>query len=50
MIESVFIDTSIYEEGYFIASGAIKTLIGAGEEKWIRILLPDITKKKSCHI
>lgn len=46
MIENVFIDTSIYEEGYFIASGAIKTLIDAGENIRIRILLPEITEKE----
>lgn len=46
MIENVFIDTSIYEEGYFIASGAIKTLIDAGENRRIRILLPEITEKE----
>ena len=46
MIENVFIDTSIYEEGHFIASGAIKTLIDAGENRRIRILLPDITEKE----
>ena len=46
MIENVFIDTSVYEEWHFIASGAIKTLISAGEEGRIRILLPEITEKE----
>ena len=31
MTENIFIDTSVYEEWHFIASGAIKALISAGE-------------------
>ena len=46
MIENIFIDTSVYEEWHFIASGAIKALISAGEAGRIRILLPEITEKE----
>lgn len=43
---NVFIDTSVYEQWQFVASGALKSIIAAGEEKYIQILLPSITERE----
>lgn len=45
-MDNVFIDTSVYEEGQFVASGILKTLINEASDKRIRILLPEITEKE----
>lgn len=45
-MENIFIDTCIYQEGQFIASGKLKTLFDAAKEGRICILLPDITERE----
>lgn len=45
-MQYVFIDTCIYEEGQFVASGTLKTLYDAAKEGYISILLPDITERE----
>lgn len=45
-MENIFIDTCIYQEGQFIASGKLKTLFDAAKEQRICILLPDITERE----
>ena len=44
--ENIFIDTCIYQEGQFFASGKLKTLFDAAKEERIYILLPDITERE----
>lgn len=44
--ENVFIDTCIYQEGQFIASSKLKTLLDASREERICILLPEITERE----
>lgn len=45
-MDNVFIDTSVYEEGQFVASGILKTLINEATDGRIRILLPEITERE----
>lgn len=45
-MDNVFIDTSVYEEGQFVASGILKTLINEASDGRIRILLPEITERE----
>lgn len=45
-MDNVFIDTSVYEEGQFVASGILKTLINEASDWRIRILLPEITERE----
>lgn len=50
-MENIFIDTCIYQEGQFIASGKLKTLFDAAKEGRICILLPEITEREvQAHI
>lgn len=44
--ENIFIDTCIYQEGQFFASGKLKTLFDAAKEERICILLPYITERE----
>lgn len=45
-MEYIFIDTCIYQEGQFFASGKLRTLFDAAKEGRICILLPDITERE----
>lgn len=45
-IDIIFIDTSVFEENNFLESHRINQILKLGEEGYIKIILPEITKKE----
>lgn len=45
-MDIIFIDTSVFEENNFLESHRINQILKLGEERYIKIILPEITKRE----